>query len=53
MRVLHVHRISGIGGSERHLLVLLPARLVGSRHEVKIHLSKGVKRSVVGSLDLP
>lgn len=25
MRVLHVHRISGIGGSERHLLVLLPA----------------------------
>jgi glycosyltransferase involved in cell wall biosynthesis len=25
MRVLHVHRISGIGGSERHLLTLLPA----------------------------
>lgn len=25
MRVLHVHRISGIGGSERHLLALLPA----------------------------
>jgi glycosyltransferase involved in cell wall biosynthesis len=25
MRVLHVHRIGGIGGSERHLLALLPA----------------------------
>jgi glycosyltransferase involved in cell wall biosynthesis len=25
MRVLHVHRIGGIGGSERHLLTLLPA----------------------------
>lgn len=25
MRVLHVHRITGIGGSERHLLALLPA----------------------------
>ena len=25
MRVLHVHRIRGIGGSERHLLALLPA----------------------------
>ncbi|MDX6466906.1 MAG: hypothetical protein QOI27_1946, partial [Gaiellaceae bacterium] len=25
MRVLHVHRIRGIGGSERHLLTLLPA----------------------------
>ena len=25
MRVLHVHRIAGIGGSERHLLALLPA----------------------------
>jgi glycosyltransferase involved in cell wall biosynthesis len=25
MRVVHVHRISGIGGSERHLLALLPA----------------------------
>jgi glycosyltransferase involved in cell wall biosynthesis len=25
MRVLHVHRIGGIGGSERHLLELLPA----------------------------
>ncbi len=25
MRVLHVHRMRGIGGSERHLLVLLPA----------------------------
>lgn len=25
MRVLHVHRIAGIGGSERHLLTLLPA----------------------------
>ncbi len=25
MRVLHLHRIGGIGGSERHLLTLLPA----------------------------
>lgn len=25
MRVAHVHRIAGIGGSERHLLTLLPA----------------------------
>ena len=25
MRVLHVHRIGGIGGSERHLLTLMPA----------------------------
>jgi glycosyltransferase involved in cell wall biosynthesis len=25
MRIVHVHRISGIGGSERHLLALLPA----------------------------
>jgi len=25
MRVVHVHRIRGIGGSERHLLTLLPA----------------------------
>ena len=25
MKVLHIHRIGGIGGSERHLLTLLPA----------------------------
>src|SRR5204863_3800529 len=25
LKVLHVHRIGGIGGSERHLLTLLPA----------------------------
>jgi glycosyltransferase involved in cell wall biosynthesis len=25
MRVVHVHRIAGVGGSERHLLALLPA----------------------------
>jgi glycosyltransferase involved in cell wall biosynthesis len=25
MKVLHVHRVGGIGGSERHLLTLLPA----------------------------
>ncbi len=25
MRVLHIHKITGIGGSERHLLTLLPA----------------------------
>ena len=24
MRVLHVHKVNGIGGSERHLLSLLP-----------------------------
>ncbi|MDX6413028.1 MAG: hypothetical protein QOH23_438 [Gaiellaceae bacterium] len=28
MKVLHVHRIGGIGGSERHLLTLLPALAV-------------------------
>ena len=25
MRVMHIHRVRGIGGSERHLLTLLPA----------------------------
>lgn len=25
MRVVHIHKISGVGGSERHLLALLPA----------------------------
>ena len=25
MKILHVHRVGGIGGSERHLLTLLPA----------------------------
>ena len=25
MRVLHIHKITGVGGSERHLLTLLPA----------------------------
>ena len=25
MKILHVHRVAGIGGSERHLLALLPA----------------------------
>ena len=25
MKVVHIHRIGGIGGSERHLLTLLPA----------------------------
>jgi glycosyltransferase involved in cell wall biosynthesis len=25
LKVLHIHRIGGIGGSERHLLILLPA----------------------------
>lgn len=29
MRVLHVQKVSGIGGSERHLLALLPALAVG------------------------
>jgi glycosyltransferase involved in cell wall biosynthesis len=33
MRVVHVHRIGGIGGSERHLLTLLPA-LARLGHEV-------------------
>ena len=34
MRVVHVHRIRGIGGSERHLLTLLPA-LAGSGLDVR------------------
>jgi glycosyltransferase involved in cell wall biosynthesis len=33
MRVVHVHRIRGIGGSERHLLTLLPA-LAALGHDV-------------------
>ena len=41
MRVMHVHRIGGIGGSERHLLTLLPALA-----------AKGVDVSFVG-LDMP
>jgi glycosyltransferase involved in cell wall biosynthesis len=41
LKVTHVHRIGGIGGSERHLLTLLPALAV-----------KGVDVSFVG-LDMP
>jgi len=41
MKVTHVHRIGGIGGSERHLLTLLPALA-----------AKGVDVSFVG-LDMP
>lgn len=41
MRVVHVHRIGGIGGSERHLLTLLPALA-----------AKGVDVHFVG-LDMP
>src|SRR5581483_8621474 len=33
MRIAHVHRMRGIGGSERHLLTLLPA-LAERGHEV-------------------
>ena len=41
VRVVHVHRIGGIGGSERHLLTLLPA----------LH-AKGIDVRFVG-LDMP
>ena len=41
MRVVHIHRIGGIGGSERHLLTLLPALA-----------AKGADVSFVG-LDMP
>ena len=41
MKVTHVHRIGGIGGSERHLLTLLPALV-----------TKGVDVHFVG-LDMP
>lgn len=41
LKVTHVHRIGGIGGSERHLLTLLPALA-----------AKGVDVSFVG-LDMP
>ena len=34
MRVVHVHRIRGIGGSERHLLTLLPALRRARRRRV-------------------
>jgi glycosyltransferase involved in cell wall biosynthesis len=40
MRVVHVHRIAGIGGSERHLLTLLPA-LAASGTEVAFVGLKG------------
>lgn len=40
-RVLHVHRIAGIGGSERHLLTLLPALR-----------ARGVRAAMLG-LDVP
>jgi len=44
VKVLHVHRIGGIGGSERHLLTLLPAlaeRGVEARIEV-VHDERSV-----------
>jgi glycosyltransferase involved in cell wall biosynthesis len=41
VRVTHVHRIGGIGGSERHLLTLLPALV-----------AKGIEVRFVG-LDMP
>jgi glycosyltransferase involved in cell wall biosynthesis len=41
VKVLHVHRIAGIGGSERHLLTLLPALA-----------ERGVEAAFAG-LDLP
>jgi glycosyltransferase involved in cell wall biosynthesis len=41
LRVVHVHRIGGIGGSERHLLTLLPALA-----------ERGVEPALVG-IDLP
>lgn len=40
MRVLHVQKVSGIGGSERHLLDLLP-RLVGKGIEVEMITLQG------------
>jgi glycosyltransferase involved in cell wall biosynthesis len=42
MRALHVHRIRGIGGSERHLLTLLPALA-----------ERGIEPVLVGLDDLP
>jgi glycosyltransferase involved in cell wall biosynthesis len=33
MRIVHIHRIRGIGGSERHLLALLPA-LAARGHDI-------------------
>jgi glycosyltransferase involved in cell wall biosynthesis len=38
MRVAHVHRIRGIGGSERHLLTLLPALAASGAEPVLIGL---------------
>jgi glycosyltransferase involved in cell wall biosynthesis len=38
VRVVHVHRIRGIGGSERHLLTLLPALAAGGIEPVFLGL---------------
>ena len=49
MRVAHVHRIRGIGGSERHLLTLLPA--VYLTEEVG-HIVEHAVQSVAGPAGL-
>lgn len=41
MRVVHVHRIAGIGGSERHLLTLLPALAAEGVEPVFVGLDGG------------
>jgi glycosyltransferase involved in cell wall biosynthesis len=40
MKVLHIQKVGGIGGSERHLLSLLPA-LAAAGIEVKMHVLSG------------
>ena len=37
LRVLHVQRVKGIGGSERHLLFLLPG-LAAAGVDVRMHV---------------
>jgi glycosyltransferase involved in cell wall biosynthesis len=53
MKVAHVHRIRGIGGSERHLLTLLPAlRAIGIEAEfVGLDDSEGAIEPFYGALD--
>ena len=46
MRVVHVHRIGGIGGSERHLLTLLPA-LAAKGVDVSLRRARHARRRPV------
>ena len=55
MKVMHVHRIRGIGGSERHLLTLLPALAERGVDPIFVGLDDPAWRAVdfYGALDVP